>query len=216
MPSMQNEKGMKFSMDLIYPFITAFLLIFLSELGDKTQLLVASFYGKSKASNILIGVAIGTLFSHGLAILFGSKLGSLENDYLHHILQLVTYFTFLFFGIFGLIPKKNKQSSTSSENGIIYKISNLSFNYIFIVAFTIIVGELGDKTFLASMGLGLQYPDSKFPLILGAILGMVISDSIALFFAKLIGKKIPQNLIEICSNILFILFGSISLIMFFI
>ncbi len=203
-------------MDLIYPFITAFLLIFLSELGDKTQLLVASFYGKSKASNILIGVAIGTLFSHGLAILFGSKLGSLENDYLHHILQLVTYFTFLFFGIFGLIPKKNKQSSTSSENGIIYKISNLSFNYIFIVAFTIIVGELGDKTFLASMGLGLQYPDSKFPLILGAILGMVISDSIALFFAKLIGKKIPQNLIEICSNILFILFGSISLIMFFI
>ena len=202
-------------MDLIYPFITAFLLIFLSELGDKTQLLVASFYGKSKASNILIGVALGTLFSHGLAILFGSKLGSLENDYLHHILQLVTYFTFLFFGIFGLIPKKNKKSSASSENGIIYKISNLSFNYIFIVAFTIIVGELGDKTFLASMGLGLQYPDSKFPLILGAIFGMVISDSIALFFAKLIGKKIPQNLIEICSNILFILFGSISLIMFF-
>ena len=203
-------------MELIYPFITSFLLIFLSELGDKTQLLVVSFSGKSKASNILIGVALGTLFSHGLAIIFGSKLGSLENASLHHALQFITYITFLLFGIIGLIPKKHNIASTSSENSLIHQISNLAFNYIFIVAFTIVVGEFGDKTFLASMGLGLQYPNFKLPLILGAIFGMVISDSIALFFAKLISNKIPQNLIELCSNILFILFGGISLIMFFV
>lgn len=201
-------------MELIYPFITAFLLIFLSELGDKTQILVFSFSGKNKSSHILIGIAIGTFFSHGLAILFGSKLGSLENETLHTILKLITYLTFLLFGIIGLIPKKENNSSNSSKNGLIHKISGLAFNCIFIVAITIIIGELGDKTFLASMGLGLQYPNYKISLIFGAISGMVLSDSIAIFFAKLIGNKIPQNLIEIVSNLLFILFGSIGLIMF--
>ena len=55
-------------MNLIYPFLITFLFIFLSELGDKTQLLVLSFSTKGKASFVLLGVAIGTFFSHGLAI----------------------------------------------------------------------------------------------------------------------------------------------------
>ena len=57
-------------MEFLYPFFISFILIFLSELGDKTQLLVLSFSTKDKAKNILFGVALGTFFSHGLAILF--------------------------------------------------------------------------------------------------------------------------------------------------
>ena len=56
-------------MNFIYPFIISFMLVFFSELGDKTQLLVLSFSTKDKAKNILLGVALGTFFSHGLAIL---------------------------------------------------------------------------------------------------------------------------------------------------
>ena len=67
-------------MELIYPFFITFLLVFFSELGDKTQLLVLSFSTKSKAKNILLGVAIGTFFSHGFAILFGSKVAYFAND----------------------------------------------------------------------------------------------------------------------------------------
>lgn len=45
-------------MEYIYPFLISFMLVFFSELGDKTQLLVLSFSAKSKAKNILLGVAI--------------------------------------------------------------------------------------------------------------------------------------------------------------
>ena len=48
-------------MEFLYPFFISFILIFLSELGDKTQLLVLSFSTKDKAKNILFGVALGTL-----------------------------------------------------------------------------------------------------------------------------------------------------------
>ena len=203
-------------MENLYPFFISFILVFLSELGDKTQILVLSFSNKSKTFNILLGVALGTFFSHGLAILFGSKIGNLNNQSFLLILKVITYITFLLFGIFGFLSKNSNSESNnkSGKSGLLNKILSCSLNYIFIVALSIIVGEIGDKTFLASLGLGLQYPNFKLSLILGAILGMVSSDSIAIFFGKFLGSKIPDDVIDILSNIIFILFGLIGLIMF--
>jgi len=149
-------------MDLIFPFLITFMMVFFSELGDKTQLLVLSFSVKDKAKNILLGVAIGTFFSHGLAILFGSSIGSIENPIFTFYSKIFTYASFLFFGIIGFIPKKEDNKNSS----FLQKLSNFKFSYILIVALNIIIGELGDKTFLASLGLGLQYPNYKVSLIL--------------------------------------------------
>lgn len=49
-------------MNFIFTFIISFMLIFLAELGDKTQLLVLSFTSKTKTKNILLGVALRYLF----------------------------------------------------------------------------------------------------------------------------------------------------------
>ena len=84
-------------------------------------------------------------------------------------------------------------------------------HYVFIVAFSIIAGELGDKTFLASLGVGLQYPDAKISLILGSIFGMVASNSIAIFFGKFLENKLKPDLMQTLSNIIFILFGLFGL-----
>ena len=73
------------------------------------------------------------------------------------------------------------------------------------------IGELGDKTFLASLGLGIQYPNYKISLILGSIFGMVISDALAIFFGKLLGSKLPTKLIEFISNCIFLCFGLIGI-----
>lgn len=196
-------------MNYFYPFFISFILIFLSELGDKTQLLVLSFSTKDKAKNILLGVAIGTFFSHGLAILFGSKLGNFQNDTFQFYSELFTYCSFLLFGIWGFLPQKEK--SDNSKSSILEKIASSKLNYIFIIAFSIMIGELGDKTFLASLGLGLQYPNYRISLIFGSILGMVASNSIALFFGKILGNKLNPRFIEILSNILFIIFGLIGI-----
>ena len=77
---------------------------------------------------------------------------------------------------------------------------------------SIAIGELGDKTFLASIGLGIQYPNSKFYLIIGAVLGMVISDSLAIIFGKMLSKKISDKAMETLSGVIFLLFGFLGLI----
>lgn len=197
-------------MNYIYTFIMSFLLVFVSELGDKTQLLVLSFSTKDKTKNILLGVAIGSFFSHGLAILFGSKIGTFQNETFKFYSEIFTYFSFFLFGIIGFLPKKEKKSTSNSSFSFLKKITSAKINYALIIAIIIIIGELGDKTFLASLGLGIKYPDYKLSLIIGSILGMVSSNAIALSFGKFLGNKLNTKFIEFLSNILFIVFGLIG------
>ena len=195
---------------LIYPFIIAFTLVFISELGDKTQLLALSFSSKLKISTILLGVALGSLFSHGLAILFGSFLGNIEDLKFQYFIKIITYISFIIFGIITL-KSSNKNADSKYSNRNFFKNN---FQYILFIAFSIAVGEFGDKTFLASIGLGIQYPSYKIMLILGAIFAMVASDLIAILFGKFLSKKVSEKTMQTFSGILFLIFGVIGILNF--
>ena len=195
-------------MDFLYPFFVAFSMIFFAELGDKTQLLVLSFSAKNRAYKILLGVALGTFFSHGIAILFGSSLASFSSSFFQFYLKFFTYCSFIIFGIIGFFPEK-KVSSSSSKSKVSFfnKLSHLSFGAVIIVAISIVIGELGDKTFLVSLGLGLEYPVYKFSLICGSILGMCMSNLLAIFCGKFLSKHLKPSFVSILSNIIFLVFG---------
>lgn len=153
----------------------------------------------------------GSFFSHGIAILFGSRLALLQNESLLNIIRNFTYFSFIIIGILSLIPKKERiDSNNNTKNNLMNKIINLKINYTFIVALSIIVGEIGDKTFLASLGFGIQYPSYKMMLVIGAILGMVLSDSIAIISGKFLSKYISEEKMQKLSGILFLIFGIIG------
>ena len=205
-------------MYLIYPFLISFALIFFSELGDKTQILVLSFSTKKKATHILLGVALGSLLSHGVAIIFGSSVANLGNDVFVFYLKFITYLSFIVLGILGFKHSqkgntpKNISTRNNSKSHFISFINSLTRNCVLLVACSIAIGELGDKTFIASIGLGIQYPLYKVSLICGAICGMLLSDSIAIFFGKWLGSKIPASTIEFLSNIIFLTFGICGLV----
>ena len=199
-------------MDFIYPFIISFILIFISELGDKTQLLVLSFSSKLKAKNIVLGVAIGSFLSHGLAIVFGSILGNIDNILFQYVLKFVTYISFIVFGIISLVKINNNDVNINKNNNKL----RTNFGYILFIALTIAIGEFGDKTFLASIGLGIEYSIYKLSLVCGAVLGMVVSDLIAIIFGKILSNKLPENLMQKLSGVLFLIFGIMGIIRIFI
>lgn len=198
-------------LEFVYPFFISFILVFISELGDKTQLIALSFSSKLKFYVIILGVALGSFFSHGIAILFGSFLGNINNPVFQNILKFVTYISFIVFGILTIRKKISKENVSSKTNN---NKMRKNISYILFIAFSIAVGELGDKTFLASIGLGIQYPYFKIMLICGAILGMIASDSIAIVFGKLLSKKLSDNAINLCSGLLFLVFGFAGFINF--
>lgn len=185
----------------MYEFFTSFSLILLSEMGDKTQLFVLSSALRNSPLKILIGVGIGTFFSHGIAIILGSFIGSLSQNFQIYI-KILSYISFIIIGIFSLIKKEEEDSKNSGFS---------SSKIIFAVAVAIFIGELGDKTQLASISLSMQYPSSTLFLIFGAIFGMIVANSLAIILAMCLNKKIPQPIIEKMSSIAFIIFGLIGL-----
>lgn len=194
-------------MEIFYPLLLAFVIVFLSELGDKTQLLVLSFSAKLKTFTILLGVALGSLLSHGIAIMFGSFIGSTENITFQIVIKYITYISFIILGLITIFLN----SDSNDENKKISKISKLKIHYCIIVAISIAIGEIGDKTFLASLGLGIEYYDYKISLIIGAILGMVSSNVFAIFLGKFISKRVSPQLVKTFSGVLFITFGLLGI-----
>ena len=199
-------------MNYIYPFLVSFLLVFVSELGDKTQLLVLSVANKDKIYKILLGVAIGSFMSHGIAILFGSNINLFSSSKSHFILKFISYISFIFIGLISIIPKKKSINCKHTfKDSVIEKLSNLRINYCFIIALCILIGEIGDKTFIASIGLALQYPSFKISLILGAVTAMVLCNFIVLLFGKFLNKYVSSNFMDKFSAILFLIIGFLGL-----
>ena len=126
-------------MIFLYPLLIAFLLVFVSELGDKTQLLVLSFSSKLQTSTILIGVALGSFFSHGIAILFGSSIGLVENSSLHFILEIVTYSSFI---VFGILAKYFTINLATSFKKVLFPLFILYGGSIFCIGYIKTIEEL--------------------------------------------------------------------------
>lgn len=93
-------------------FITAFLMVFLVELGDKTQLLVMTFAAKYKWQTVIWAVFAATALNHLIAIIIGIYLNTVINmNYIHIAAACV----FLLFGIMTILQKKKMTGSKVRE-----------------------------------------------------------------------------------------------------
>ena len=76
----------------------SFFLIFIAEMGDKTQILAMAFATKFPVKKVLTGVFIGVLLNHGLGVIVGKYISGIIPT---NIIQVVAGFAFLCFA-FGL------------------------------------------------------------------------------------------------------------------
>jgi putative Ca2+/H+ antiporter (TMEM165/GDT1 family) len=179
-------------------FITAFVLITLAEMGDKTQLLAMAFSSKFKSISVLIGIFIGSFLNHGIAIAIGnyvSRFVSIEK------IQILASILFILFGLWSL-KIDNEDSDEENVKG--------NYGPIITVALAFFIGELGDKTQLTAMTLG---ANSKYPIfvLFGTVCGMIVTGGLGIIIGKLLGKKIPEVTMKIVAAFVFIFFGTIGL-----
>ncbi len=176
--------------------IKAFLLIFIAEMGDKTQIIAMTFATQYKVKEVLAGVFLGVFLNHGLAIILGRYISKLiPMDYI----QIVAGLMFIIFGIMSL-----KEEDVEEED---YK---RNFGPIFTVALAFFIGELGDKTQLTAMTLAAEgnYP---FLILIGTTLGMIGTSGIGIFIGSKIGERVPDIFIKIVSSLVFVFFGTLKL-----
>lgn len=176
-------------------FVEAFLLVFVAEMGDKSQLLSLAFATKYKLSTVIMGIAIGIGLNHGLAIIAGSFVSQyIELDYIRLIASGV-------FIIFGLLSLRLEYEDEEEESNY-FK----NFGPVLTVAGTFFIGELGDKTQILAMTMG-AIADNKLMIFISTFSSMMVVSIIGIFVGRILKKQVPEVTMNLIAAVLFLFFG---------
>jgi putative Ca2+/H+ antiporter (TMEM165/GDT1 family) len=212
-------------MDIVI-FLIAYGILFIGELGDKTQLIVFNLALEYKK---FYKVGIGATLGFAVIVTIGILFGSIITEFVP--LGLISLISGLLFIAIGLIElrnikslylneriiksdSKNKQNNGEKEeieSKDVAKFAWLKKNpYIAGFGFIFLM-ELGDKTQLLTITLASIYA-APFEVWLGAFLALVSVAWIGIFAGAAIAKKVPKFYLKVVAISIFILVGVLVLI----
>ncbi|MEF9951286.1 MAG: TMEM165/GDT1 family protein [Clostridium sp.] len=179
-------------------FLFSTVAVVLAEMGDKTQLLAMAFATKYKASKVMLGVFIATIFNHGLAVAVGNYITRFESAQVW--IQFVAAISFIFFGLWTIRGDK-----LDGEENKVYK-----YGAVLTVTIAFFIAEMGDKTQLATIAVATKFPDNPIGILMGTTTGMLIADAIGIVIGVVMCRRIPERTIKLVSAGAFILFGFVA------
>jgi len=178
---------------MIQEMIRAFLLIFIAEMGDKTQILAMAFATRFPVRKVLAGIGLGVFLNHGLAVALGSYLSRVVPI---NTVQIIAGAAFVGFALWTLKPDSGEEE----------KETKMQFGPTATVALAFFLGELGDKTQLTAITLA---ADAGYPLMVlaGTVTGMIATGALGILIGKKLGDRIPELAIKILAASIFMFFG---------
>ncbi len=214
---------------MTYVFLLAFVLIFVGELADKSQILALSLATRYKAWQVLVGIFIATLLIHMASVLVGQLAGELIPPV---AMALVSGVLFVGFGVWTL-----RGDEIDEGEGEKWR----RYGPIVATGIAFFLAELGDKTQLMTIAIAadpghtlIVYADKvgvtlpswliaagggveslsaswRFWMVtLGSTLGMVLADAIAIVVGRALGRTLPEHILRRVSGAAFIAFGVVT------
>ena len=176
-------------------FLISFGIIFVAELGDKSQLMALTFAARYKAIVILAAITAATALVHLVSVLIGAAAGvALPTS----TISIVAGIAFLGFAVWTLrgdeLDEQDEARSRRANRSVFFTVASAFF-----------LAELGDKTMLATITLATTH--GLFGTWLGSTLGMVTADALAILVGQQLGARLPERTIRIGAAILFVVFG---------
>ena len=208
-------------------FLIAYGILFIGELGDKTQLIVFNLALEYKK---FYKVGIGATLGFAVIVTIGILFGSIITEFVP--LGFISLISGLLFIAIGLIELRNIKSlylnerrlksdnkniiQTNGEKEEIESKDVAKFAWLkknpYIAGFGFIfLMELGDKTQLLTITLASIYA-APLEVWLGAFLALVSVAWIGIFAGAAIAKKVPKFYLKVIAVSIFILVGILVLI----
>ncbi len=177
----------------------AFGVMFVAELGDKTQLVALNFGARYPLRTVAVGLTLGYAAAGSVAAVVGGLLGSALPD---RPIEVVGGVIFLLFAGLALRTEDDDEPRVVSTRSVAASI-----------ALTIAVAEMGDKTQIATAALAAR--SDPMATWIGATAGEVASGMVAAFAGRAIGDRIPPTALRWGSAVLFAGFGVLMLLGWF-
>ena len=179
-------------------FLTSFGIIFLAELGDKTQLTAMALALRFPWRRIFVGIALAFAVLNLGAVVVGKLLFAILPLFW---IKAISGGLFLFFGVTTL------RSSPDDDDGSHTIHAASAFRTAFLMIF---MAELGDKTQLVTASLAAQHPQ-QVAVFCGSTLALWSVSLIGIFLGKQLVRFIPLRYIHRAAGILFLVFGGVIL-----
>ncbi|GII53442.1 UPF0016 family membrane protein [Planotetraspora thailandica] len=181
-------------------FWISLAVIFVAELGDKSQLMAMTFATRFKLLPVLTGITIATAVVHLVSVGLGGLIGDALPT---KAISVVAGLAFLGFAAWTL----RGDELTADESG---KAARTRHTALVAVSVAFFLSELGDKTMLATITLATQH--GWFGTWLGSTVGMVAADALAILVGRALGKHLPEKWIRYGAAAAFVVFGLILLV----
>lgn len=175
-------------------------VIFLAELGDKSQLMALAFAARFKATTILLAITIATALVHLVSVLIGSLLGAAIPTRAITIVAGIAFLIFAAWTIRGDTLDDDDQA----------KASQTQRSVLIAVGIAFFLAELGDKTMLATITLATT--NGLVGTWIGSTVGMVAADGLAIVVGKHLGTRLPERTIKYLAAGSFVVFGVLLII----
>lgn len=180
----------------MYAFLLALGVIFLAELGDKSQLLALTLAARRPARQVLLGVSLAALLLQGLSAALGAALASAVPT---SAVMLLAGLSFLLAAVLTLRRQDDEGRLTPARAG---STVLLSFAALF-------VAELGDKTMLATAALATR--ESPLLIWLGGTAGFVLADALAIAVGLTLFRRLPVRAVRLGTAALLAVLGAVLL-----
>jgi len=174
-------------------FLLSLGLIFVAELGDKTQLVALTLATRFRAGVVLAGIFVATLLVHLLSVAIGGFTGTVLPA---GWIELLSGLAFVGFGLWTIRGDQLDENNDAMQS--------LTSPFL-IVTITFFLAELGGKTMLGTVTLAASY--SLVLVWIGSTLGMVLSDGLAIWVGQALGKNLPERSIKMGAAGIFFVFG---------
>jgi Ca2+/H+ antiporter, TMEM165/GDT1 family len=179
--------------------VTAFLLstgvIFLAELGDKSQLMAMTFATRFRARTVLLAITLATALVHLFSVVLGAAIGSaIPTD----AVSVVAGLAFLGFAAWTL---RGDELTEEERN----KAQRAGASALLAVGTAFFIAELGDKTMLATITLATDH--GLVGTWIGSTLGMVLADALAIAAGLWLGRNLPEKAVKYGAAAAFAVFG---------
>ena len=179
----------------------AFGVVFVAELGDKTQLLALDFGARFPLRTVAIGLTLGYAAANVVATIVGGILGAALPD---RPIQIVGGAIFLAFAVLAI--RRARAAPPDDDEALAESVRGTStIAVVTSIAGLIAVAEMGDKTQIATATLASQ--SSPVGVWIGATLGAAASGMVGAVAGNVIGDRVPAQALQVASAALFTLFG---------
>ncbi len=180
--------------------LLSFGVIFVAELGDKSQLMALAFAARYPAVPVLIGITLATAVVHALSVVVGGLVGAaLPTD----AITVAAGVAFLGFGLWTL-----RGDALTEEEAA--KVDRSSRSAVMAASVAFFLAELGDKTMLATVTLATT--EGALGTWAGSTLGMVAADALAIAVGSQLGTRLPERVIKVGAALAFFAFGTVLIV----